>query len=350
MARHHGQSITDGDSARGKKVADPYISGPTLDDVMRYAIMEVEGFGEHIVPSNGPCKELVGVMLEITNPRARLSRTETRGLPFSCLAELCWYLAKSDKVEFMNHYVKYQKYADGDVVYGAYGPRLFDWKGLNQFAGIINRLRNNPVSRKAVIQLFDACDITTKHNHVPCTCTLQFLVRGGKLHMVTYMRSNDLIMGFPHDVFAFTMMQEIIASALSVELGVYKHAVGGLHIYDSDVEKAKQFFDEGWQPTEIIMPSMPLGDPMPAIQTLVDAEAAIRNNTSLDGIGLETLDPYWMDLIRLLQIFTCSKHQVNDVDSIIRLRSEMSSPTYHPFIDKRLSACQKRIEEQRLGS
>lgn len=350
MARHHGQSITDGDSAREKKVANPYISGPTLDDVMRYAIMDVEGFGERIVPSNGPCKELVGVLLEITNPRARLSRTETRGLPFSCLAELCWYLAKSDKVEFMNHYVKYQKYADGDVVYGAYGPRLFDWKGLNQFAGIINRLRNNSVSRKAVIQLFDACDITAKHNHVPCTCTLQFFVRSGKLHMVTYMRSNDLIMGFPHDVFAFTMMQEIIARALSVELGVYKHAVGSLHIYESDLEKTEQFIGEGWQPTDITMPPMPEGDPMPAIQTLVNAEAAIRNNTSLDGIGLEKLAPYWMDLIRLLQIFICSKHTVDDVDSIKRLRSEISSPTYYPFIDKRLSACLKRIEEQRLNS
>ena len=73
----------------------PFYSGPTLDDVMRWTFEMILDEGEHICPTKGPAKELSGVILEISNPLARISRTETRGRPFSCLGELCWYLSKS---------------------------------------------------------------------------------------------------------------------------------------------------------------------------------------------------------------------------------------------------------------
>lgn len=332
-------------------MAKSYFSGQTLDDVMRRVTMEIQSHGERIVPSQGPCTELVGVLLEITNPRARLSRTETRGKPFSCLGELCWYLAKSDKLEFIDYYIPYKKYADGNTVFGAYGPRLFNWRGLDQFANVTNLLREKPSSRQAVIQLFDACDITEEHNSYPCTCTLQFMVRGDRLHLVTHMRSNDVYTGLPHDVFSFTMLQEVMSRALSVELGTYKHAVGSIHLYDRHAEDAQKFLNEGWQPTDISMPAMPPGDPMPAIQSLVDAEAAIRAGTPLAELELGGLDPYWLDLIRLLQIFGFShKDRINDPDGIIELRKKMSSATYDPFIDSRLIKSQERIEQQHLES
>jgi peptidoglycan/xylan/chitin deacetylase (PgdA/CDA1 family) len=42
------------------------------------------------------------------------------------------------------------------------------------------------------------------------------------------------------------MLQELIARALSVELGIYKHAVGSLHLYDRDRPAAEQFLGEAW--------------------------------------------------------------------------------------------------------
>jgi thymidylate synthase len=38
--------------------------------------------------------------------------------------------------------------------------------------------------------------------------------------MVTTMRSNDAYLGLPHDVFCFTMLQEIIARSLGREIGI----------------------------------------------------------------------------------------------------------------------------------
>ena len=153
-------------------MANSYISGKTIDDVMRDVIIEIQSNGERIKPSQGWCTEVRGVMLEIIEPRARLSRTETRGKPFSCLGELCWYLAGNNELDFISYYVPYSDYADGDVIYGGYGPRLFNWKGLDQLANVRDLLERKTSSRQAVIQLFDACDIEkntrASHAHVRC--------------------------------------------------------------------------------------------------------------------------------------------------------------------------------------
>src|SRR5713226_10159973 len=91
-------------------MADAYLSAATLDDVMRYVIEEIQSHGERIKPSKGWATEVTGVLIELTDPRARLSRTETRGKPYSCLGELCWYLAGDDKLDFITHYIT--AYAD----------------------------------------------------------------------------------------------------------------------------------------------------------------------------------------------------------------------------------------------
>ena len=311
-----------------------YFSESTLDDLMRIVMKEIKDYGCQINPTKGPARELSGVLLEVTNPRARISRTETRGKPYSCLGELCWYLAKTRDLQFIEYYIKqYRLCADGDQVYGGYGPRLFDWKKLNQLDNVIELFRRKPSSRQAVVQLFDALDLIGEHKDIPCTCTLQFMIREDGLHMLTSMRSNDAFWGLPHDVFCFTMLREIVARTLSVEVGVYKHVVGSLHLYEKSMAATERFLDEGWQSTMIAMPPMPAGDPWPAIKSMLSAEFAIR--TGDPEVNLLDTDPYWADLIRLLQVFRAKKDK--DRDKISLLRNSMSSNVYSTFINKALN-------------
>ena len=320
-------------------MASSFYSGETLDDVMRWVLKQIQLEGEDIHPTKGPAKELSGVLLEITNPLARISRTETKGKPFSCLGELCWYLAQTKDLSFIAYYIPaYRKYAEGQEIYGGYGPRLFDWNGLNQFATVADMLTRKPDSRQAVIQLFDAHDILEFHKDVPCTCTMQFMVRKKQLHMLTYMRSNDAFVGMPHDIFCFTMLQEIMARTLSVELGQYKHMVGSLHLYDETMNNAQQFLDEGWQSTSTLMQPMPKGDPWPPIKFVLSAEHAIRTDRGLNLESLESLDPYWADLVRLLLIFRSSKDR--DAETIQELRAQMSSSGFDQFIEGRIRRLQ----------
>jgi len=235
------------------------------------------------------------------------------------------------------YYLKYYRQQDPALreVDGGYGPRLFNFRGqYNQVATIIELLRRKPTSRQAVIQLFDAEDVASGHHEVPCTCTLQFLLRGQQLHLVVHMRSNDAYYGLPHDVFTFTMLQEIVARSLEANLGSYYHFVGSLHLYDTKVDKARQYLDEGLQPTTLVMPPMSAGNPWPAIEQIVAAEERIRHGSSLNSADL-ALAPYWLDLLRLLQVYHLSKTKPVVTDRIATVAAGLSTDIYDTYVNKR---------------
>lgn len=309
-------------------------SRETLDDVMNETFKAIMEQGDEIQPRRGAAKELSGVVLRVTNPLARISRTESRAVPFSCLGELCWYLSGSDSLSFIEYYIPvYRDDADAGALGGAYGPRLFDWKGIHQFRSALDLLDRHSDSRRAVIQLYDAKDLVDGFKDVPCTCSFQFMIRENRLNMITHMRSNDAYLGLPHDVFCFTMLQEIAAKSLVVHLGNYIHMVGSLHIYQKDFRRATTFLKEGFQPTKGLMGGMPEGNPWPAIDKLLESEEALRvRGEPPDTKLMNSLDDYWADLIRLLYIFrlTRKEHEFNQAR---RIRDEMSSEEYHPFID-----------------
>ena len=264
---------------------------------------------------------------------------------FSALGELFWYLAKTKDLPFISYYLPaYRKYSDdGRTIHGGYGPRLFDMRGNNQVANVLTLLKRHPDSRRAVIQLFDAGDIARERKDVPCTCTLQFLIRAGRLKMFTSMRSNDAFLGLPHDVFAFTMLQEILARSLRIEPGAYKHFVGSLHLYDTDRALAKGYLAEGWQ-SKVRMPAMPVANPWPSIGAVLKAERALRHGQHVNLRALR-LDQYWQDLVRLLQIYRGFKNR--KPNEIARLKGEMSVSVYDPYIeDKRQVADRRRAKSR----
>ena len=309
---------------------DRHIQVPTVDDMTRRAAKQILEYGRQVEASRGTTQEITGVLLELTNPRARLSRSATRGNIFSSLGELLWYLSAGDDVRFISYYIPdYTDYGDS---YGAYGPRLFDFNGHNQVKNVISLLEERKSSRRASIQIFSAKDIEKDRKDVPCTCTFQFLIRNGKLNMITYMRSNDLYRGLPHDVFCFTMIQELLSRSLGVGLGNYIHNVGSLHIYNRDKEKMGEYLDEGWQPTNKPMPPMPKSDPSSSVDKMLDAESTIRNEENINrnvAANIE-LDEYWLDLIRLLQIFRHVKG--GNLEEAKAIGSEVKSPVYSVFV------------------
>ena len=317
-------------------MTNTYFKEESLDDVMRVSLQALLKDGHPVKATKGPNTELIGVTLEITNPRARISRTESRGKPFSCLGELLWYLSACDDLAPIEYYIpRYALDADDGKLRGAYGKRMFDWAGSNQFANIAELLRRKSSSRQAVVQLFDRHDIAQPQKDVPCTCTLQFLNRKDALHLVVTMRSNDVYLGFPHDVFCFTMLQEIMAVQLGLELGTYKHFAASFHLYDERVDRVKEFLSEGWQQTDLLMPPMPKGDPWPALTALIAAERAIRTGGETTIGSAQRLDAYWEDLVRLLRIFRCTRD--GQQDKLVELSNGFHSACFRSFVDRRAS-------------
>ncbi|ESZ62706.1 thymidylate synthase [Mesorhizobium sp. L103C131B0] len=309
-----------------------YVVRETLDDLLGVVYRRLLRSRNRLSPTKGPNREETGVLLKLANPRNRFSRTEERATLLSCLGETLWYLSGSDTLDFVEYYIpKYREFSkipqEATSTTGAYGPRLFAGKP-NQIKRIIDML-NDPdkrSTRQAVVQIFDQADLGEKD--VPCTCTVQFFARGDYLHCQVSMRSNDAYRGLPHDVFAFTVLQELVARSTDLEIGTYSHSVGSLHLYDREEARAKKYIAAGWQDT-IGMPPMPKGDPWTSVRWLLDMERQIREGATVLG-RTDGIDPYWIDLARLLlvkRLFDQKDHR-----GVVKQKNLMSSTVYDAFI------------------
>ena len=210
-----------------------------LDDLKKYA--------EKSAPRGFEITELENVNIIITNPRDRIITCPERKFNAAyAFGELAWYLSGNNSVDQISYYSKFQRNCsdDGKTLNSAYGARIFgihnedefvkyyDKIGFDQWKECVNKLKNDKDTRQAIIHLHTPNDKKTKDE--VCTLSLQFLIRNNKLNMITTMRSNDIVLGFTYDVFAFTFMQELMANELGVELGVYCHNVGSMHIYSKE--------------------------------------------------------------------------------------------------------------------
>ena len=179
------------------------ISGDSLDEILIDLYKSLLKSSHPNTGTRGSTREVLGVAIRLRRPRARLSRSENRGKPFSALAEFLWYISGSSDLDFIQPYIpEYAKEAVNGKIPGAYGPRMFSMRdGIDQLDNVAKLLEWKPTSKRAVVQLFDAADIALDYSavrdrcfvyrEVPCTVSLQFILREGLLHLSANMRSND---------------------------------------------------------------------------------------------------------------------------------------------------------------
>jgi thymidylate synthase len=104
------------------------VRAATLDDLLHEVFRRILATGKPVVASRDRNLEKSGALFELTNPRARMSRTESRCLLFGALGEFIWYLSGSDDLAFIRYYIPdYPTDGNGiQTVRAAYGPRLKD--------------------------------------------------------------------------------------------------------------------------------------------------------------------------------------------------------------------------------
>ena len=321
------------------------IEGESLDDVLMHLYQALPREGKPNTGSRGGTLEVLGVSFRIQKPRARLSRSETRGKPFSALGELLWYLSGHNDLAFIEEYLPaYKEDAEDGAIHGGYGPRLFAMRGtIDQVDNVIELLKNKPPSRRAVIQLFNAEDIASAHKEIPCTTTMQFFQREEELHMAVTMRSNDAYKGLPHDVFCFTMLHEMIACRLGVALGEYIQFVGSMHVYVENLDELTTYQSEGYHKLAE-MPKMPPGDPFKHVAMLLDCERRMRNGECFDASAVFG-DSYWADLVRLLQAFWASGREKR----LDELATQFQHPIYRIYLETRRSMRPRHSNDEQQG-
>jgi len=280
------------------------IEGRYLDEILRALYGSLTISTDSFSASKGTGQDLLAPKVILKDPRSRISATAKRGRLISALGEFCWYMSGCSDLEFIRHYIpSYPPEGVTGELRDAYGPRLmgsgkFEFK-TNQLERIIERLSRKNDTRRAVISILESTDLEHGREEAPCTIALQFIRRRERLHMVAMMRSNDAYLGFPHDVFCFTMIQEIVARALGIGLGEYHHFSTSLHLYDRDIEKVTAYLSEGFQNPTFAMPKMPTGDQRSNLSRFLEVEALIRHGEILKASQIQ-LPHYWKDLALVL--------------------------------------------------
>jgi len=150
--------------------------------------------------------------------------------------EWLWYLSQNRSVEELKKTAKIwdRMHCGDNIVNSNYG---YQWNRNNQLDFVINELKNNPNSRRAVITIYDGKEHNLHKYDTPCTLSIVFNISDNKLNMSVLMRSNDLWFGFCNDQFCFSNLLKIISDKLNIKPGWYYHFCNNLHLYENYTKK-----------------------------------------------------------------------------------------------------------------
>lgn len=188
--------------------------------------------------------EVINATTVIKDPTRCVMKNKIRNMPMRyAVGELLWYVSANPKLKPIRMFTSAwdRMSDDGEHVNSNYGYCIKSKFGFDQYSFVKQLLKEDKNTRQAVIHIKEPRNlINYPTKDVNCTIALQFFIRDCKLYETAYMRSNDLWMGFPYDVFQFTALQVLLAMELGVDLGTYTHVAGSLHLYERDFEKGKK--------------------------------------------------------------------------------------------------------------
>lgn len=172
--------------------------------------------------------------LTMINPDERVIFDPIRDAnPFFHLMEFVWMMSGSQDVNWIAQFNKrYYTYADDGIIHGAYGHRWINHFNVNQILKVINLLKTDRKTRRAVLGMWDPAVDLEPHNDLPCNTHIYFRPDDDGLDMTVCNRSNDIIWGMlGANVVHMTLLQELIALGAGLKLGVYRVLSNNAHVY-----------------------------------------------------------------------------------------------------------------------
>jgi len=294
-----------------------------------YTTPEYESF-----PRNLKIRECLGLGFKITNPMNRLPYVRKRNFSIAyAIAETLWYISGNNSTEWISAYADFWNNIsdDGKTANSAYGSRIFkphhyqrigvdrEW---TQWDYVKNELKQDRDSRRAIIHIRMPQDSMLANKDVPCTLTLQYMIRDDKLHQIVSMRSSDLILGIAYDVPAFMFFQEMLAYELDVGLGSYEHISNSMHVYERDFALIEEILADNNDAYQLPVPPIPS---LPPIDLLIAHEAGLRVVSDYDNLLHKAqsiqhypTETYWKDWMYVLTGKRAKKLKLSPVVNYVR--------------------------------
>lgn len=239
-----------------------------FDQEYQKAILDImnKGYEEVNERTGHKIKILPGVTIRVDNGFPLLT---LRKIPIKLfVSEMSWYIMGSKRPdEFLNKFTGiWKEFTESDgTVAAAYGYRWRHHFGRDQLGQLIKHLQMEPHSRQAVVVTWDPGDDglygpglkATPKKNVPCPYTFTVNIIGNKLHLHNIVRSNDMILGCPHDVAGFALLQHLLAAKLGVKAGTYTHSISNAHIYDIHYQAAWELTDRQNKHPQVFLDAQP---------------------------------------------------------------------------------------------
>lgn len=211
----------------------PRIIADNIDDIYRGICDKLLSKGSIV----GNTKELNNFSFTLTNINNNIINIRNISKSYLC-GELLWYMTARNDIEFIQKFSGFwgRISDDGITSNSAYGHILFKRHGFDQVEKIIELLKTDKNSRRAVLNLNVPNPNVIETKDEICTIALQMYIRDNKLYCTGIMRSNDIWLGTPYDVAFFTELQKYIAHRVGVEYGTYTHFVVSIHAYERNFD------------------------------------------------------------------------------------------------------------------
>jgi thymidylate synthase len=261
---------------------------------------QIKNFGTTSSPRGRMAKELLAYQFSIDNPRQRLLSFKSRAVNlYYCIGNFLWVMSQSDDVDFISYYnPRGTTFSDdGKRLPAAYGKRIFDIDGQNQFWNCIRELTLDKDSRRAIISIHMPQHDWRGVLDTSCTSDFQMFIREDKLHMINHMRSQSAAMVMPYDTFLMTMIQEYAANLLGVGLGKYTNFCGNIHYFLDEQPLIDELLLEGAKHSQ--MAEMPSKTVEANLKSALQFEKLLRNDAQKKDYHNEhQIDiNYWMSAL-----------------------------------------------------
>ncbi len=214
-----------------------------LKEILEHGIEETNARTGHV------CKSLPGMTMKFDLSQGFPLLT-LRKIPLKVfIAEQVWFLMGGKNLEWLQQFTKiWDDFAEeNNCVESAYGFRWRAHFGRDQIDGLVKLLQDDPTSRHGVVLMWDPADdglsSGTKKKNVPCPYTFTVQIIGGKLCLHLVIRSNDMMLGNPHDTAGFALLAELLAEKLGAEKGFLTVSISNAHIYDIHFDKAREIVE-----------------------------------------------------------------------------------------------------------
>ena len=113
------------------------------------------------------------------------------------------------------------------------------WKYNDQLNRVINDLKLNKETRRAIIVHYILHELDRYKYDTPCNDVLNFYIKDDKLHMTVFARSIDLVFGFCNDQYTFAKLMEFVSQRTGYPVGQMHWFITNLHVYPRHYEMFK---------------------------------------------------------------------------------------------------------------